>query len=404
MTLSEHAEAQGDPVVIVGTGLAGYTVARELRKLDAKTPLVVVSRDDGSFYSKPTLSNALAMNKGAHELANATAQAMATQLNARVWTHRHVKHIVPGEHAIVVDGERLRYRALVLATGADPRRVPLEGDGAGDVLSINDLGDYARFREALASSESVAKAAAKTVAILGAGLIGCEFANDLVAAGHRVCLIDPASAPLSRLLPAEAGAVYARALSAAGVDVRLGCGVASVARRASGYRLTLSDGNTLDVDIVVSAIGLVPRTALASAAGLRIEGGISTDAWCRTDAPDVYALGDCAAIDGRVQPYVLPIMHAARALARTLSGTLTRVDFPVMPVVVKTPAIPAVVVTPTAMDGRWTVGPFAQDAPHAVRAVCEDAASKRVTGFALVGAATADKAALLKQMASGMAR
>ncbi|MFD1554789.1 NAD(P)/FAD-dependent oxidoreductase [Paraburkholderia silviterrae] len=395
MRPSEHAEALSDPVVIVGTGLAGYTVARELRKLEAKTPVVIVSRDDGSFYSKPTLSNALAMKKAPHELASFTAQAMAAQLDARVWTHRHVERILPGEHAIVVDGQRLRYRALVLATGADPRRVPVEGDGAGDVLSINDLGDYARFREALTSSEAVA--------ILGAGLIGCEFANDLVAAGHRVCLIDPAGAPLSRLLPAEAGAVYSRALSGAGVDVRLGCGVASVARHGSGYRLTLTDGNAVDVDIVVSAIGLVPRTALASAAGLRTEGGISTDAWCRADAPDVYALGDCAAIEGRVQPYVLPIMHAARALARTLSGTLTRVDFPVMPVVVKTPAVPAVVVTPAAPGGRWTLETAAQDAPHAVRAVCEDAATKCMTGFALVGAATADKAALLKQMASAMA-
>jgi rubredoxin---NAD+ reductase len=301
---------------------------------------------------------------------------------------------VPDEHAIVVDGQRLRYRALVLATGADPRRVPIEGDGAGDVLSINDLGDYVRFREALASCRSVA--------ILGAGLIGCEFANDLLAGGHAVTLIDPASVPLSRLLPDEAGAVFSRALSAAGVNVRLGCGVTTVSRREPGYRLTLTDGASLDADIVVSAIGLVPRTALASAAGLQIEGGISTDAWCRTSAPDVYALGDCAAIEGRVQPYVLPIMHAARALARTLSGTLTRIEFPVMPVIVKTPAVPAVVVTPLAQDGRWTVEVATQEPPHAARAVCASGETQRVTGFALLGAATADKAALLKQMATGV--
>jgi rubredoxin---NAD+ reductase len=213
-----------------------------------------------------------------------------------------------------------------------------------------------------------------------------------------VCLIDPAGTPLSRLLPAEAGDAFSRALSDAGVDVRLGRGVAAVSRREPGYRLTLSDGTSLDADIVVSAIGLVPRTALAQAAGLQIEGGIATDAWCRTSAPDVYALGDCAAIEGRVQPYVLPIMHAARALAQTLCGTPTRVDFPVMPVVVKTPAVPAVVVTPMTPDGHWTVETGAQDAPNAVRAVCENIATKRMTGFALLGAATADKAALLKQM------
>jgi rubredoxin---NAD+ reductase len=394
MTRPLHPDTAPDPLVIVGTGLAGYTVARELRKLDTEMPIVIVSRDDGSFYSKPMLSNALSMKKAPHELASLDAQAMAAQLGARVWTHRHVERIVPHEHTLVIDGQRLAYRALVLATGADPRRVPLEGDGAGDVLSINDLGDYVRFREALASSRSVA--------ILGAGLIGCEFANDLAAAGHPVYLLDPASAPLSRLLPAEAGAVLSRALAQAGVDVRLDRSVTRISRCEGGYRLTLSDGTSLDADLVVSAIGLVPRTALARAAGLEIEGGISTDAWCRTSAPDVFALGDCAAFEGRVQPYVLPIMHAARALARTLSGTLTRVDFPPMPVVVKTPAVPAIVLTPTVPDGRWTVEVAPQDSPHAVRAVCEDIETKRLTGFALLGAATADKASLLKQMASGM--
>jgi len=379
-------------VVIVGSGLAGYTVAREWRKLDRDTPLLIVSRDDGRFYSKPALSNALAMKKTPHELASFDAQAMAAQLDARVWTHRQVERLIPNEHAIVVDGQRQRYRALVLATGADPRRAPIEGDGAGDVLSINDLGEYARFRAALASCRSVA--------ILGAGLIGCEFANDLIASGHTVSLIDPATAPLARLLPPEAGAAFARALSQAGVAVRLGCAAASVARLAAGYRLTLSDGATLEADMVVSAIGLMPRTALASAAGLRIEGGIGTDAWCRTSAPDVYALGDCAAIEGRVQPYVLPIMHAARALARTLCGTPTRVDFPVMPVVVKTPSIPAVVVAPATPQGHWTIDTASQDAPHALRAICADLETRRMTGFALLGAATAEKAALLKQMAA----
>ncbi|WP_118180513.1 NAD(P)/FAD-dependent oxidoreductase [Paraburkholderia phosphatilytica] len=394
MTRAEHNVTERDPVVIGGTGLAGYTVARELRKLDGETPIVIVSRDDGRFYSKPALSNALAMKKSPHELASFDAPAMAAQLSASVLTHRHVERIVPDERAIVVDGERLRYRALVLATGADPRRLPIRGDGAGDVLSINDLVDYTRFREVLASRHSVA--------ILGAGLIGCEFANDLIAAGHTVSLLDPAAAPLARLLPAEAGAVFAGALSEAGVDIRLGCSVEAISRHDSGYRLTLTDGASLDADVVVSAVGLVPRTALASAAGLRIDGGIHTDAWCRTSAQDVYALGDCAAIDGRVQPYVLPIMHAARALARTLSGTLTRVDFPAMPVVVKTPSVPAVVVTPDAPGGQWTVDASTHESRHALRAICEDRETNRMTGFALLGTATVDKTALLKRLASSI--
>lgn len=393
MSATTQVNDSQDPIVIVGTGLAGYTLARELRKLDGETPMLIVSRDDGRFYSKPALSNALATRTEPHALARFDAQAMALQLSARVWTHRQVERIVPHERAIVVDGQRVRYRALVLATGADPRRVQVEGDGAADVLSVNDLGDYAHFRERLA--------ACRSVALLGAGLIGCEFANDLLGAGYAVTLIDPAPVPLARLLPVEAGEVFARALAAAGVDLRLARGVQSIVRREPGYRLGLSDGATIDADLVVSAVGLVPRTSLAGAAGLRIEGGIATDAWCRTSAPDVYALGDCAAIEGRVQPYVLPIMHAARALAQTLAGTLTRVTFPVMPIVVKTPAVPAVVVTPDGPQGRWTVEAGTPDGAHALRAICADDATQRMRGFALLGAAIADKAALLKTMSTG---
>lgn len=147
---------------------------------------------------------------------------------------------------------------------------------------------------------------------------------------------------------------------------------------------------------MLSAIGLVPRTTLAINAGLAIENGIRTDAWCRTSAGDIYALGDCAAIEGKVQPYVLPIMHAARALARTLHGEATRVDFPVMPITVKVPASPTVIVPPDEA-GTWRF----DDAPGSLHALCEHVVNGRALDFALLGAATQSKAALIKAMAAG---
>lgn len=393
MSINESNHSQ-EPVVIVGTGLAGYTVARELRRLDTMVPLVLLSQDDGSFYSKPMLSNALAMKKEARSLASFDAAAMAQQLNAEVHTHQRVERILPGEHTIVVEGQPLRYSKLVLATGADPRRLRIDGDGADQILSVNDLADYDRFRQALTGCASVA--------ILGAGLIGCEFANDLCAAGYAVSLIDPAGSPLARLLPGRAGAVFEKALSERGVRFHIGRTVAAVNRVQTGYRLTLDNGEAVVADLVLSAIGLVPRTALASDAGIVIDQGICTDAWCRTSAEDVYALGDCAALEGKVQPYVLPIMHAARALARTLSGQPTRVEFPVMPVVVKTPAAPAVVVVPEG-KGEWRIDSASHDTVHSARVVCHHLHSGRPIGFALVGAATADKAGLLKELAAAAA-
>ncbi|WP_206002031.1 NAD(P)/FAD-dependent oxidoreductase [Paraburkholderia aromaticivorans] len=380
------------PVVIVGTGMAGYTVARELRKLDSGVPIVMISRDDGSFYSKPMLSNALAMKKEPHALASFDALAMAAQLGAWIRVRQKVERILPAEHTLVVDNALVAYGKLVLATGADARRLRVAGDGADDVLSINDLDDYARFRLALTRCRSVA--------ILGAGLIGCEFANDLASAGYAVDLIDPATTPLARLLPQEVGEIFARGLGTGGIRFHAGRSVNRIDRLPDGYRLSFADAEPIDADLVVSAIGLAPRTSLAGAAGLEIDQGIRTDAWCRTSAPDIYALGDCAAIDGKVQPYVLPIMHAARALARTLAGEPTRVAFPVMPITVKTPATPAVVVMPES-EGAWSIETGADAAAHAARAVCKGAASERPLGFALLGAAVEGKAALVKAMAVG---
>src|SRR5579859_1527204 len=249
MTAAQH-EDKGQPLVIVGTGMAGYTVARELRKLDSTVPIVMISRDDGSFYSKPMLSNALAMKKEPQALASFDAMAMAAQLGAWIRVNQRVERILPAEHTLVVDNALLGYSKLVLATGADPRRLKVAGDGAADVMSINDLGDYARFRLALTRCRSVA--------ILGAGLIGCEFANDLAAAGYAVSLIDPASTPLARLLPQDVGEIFARALDDGGIRFHPGRSVDRIDRLSDGYRLTFADGEPIVADLVVSAVGLVP--------------------------------------------------------------------------------------------------------------------------------------------------
>jgi rubredoxin---NAD+ reductase len=387
--MSAHEDS---PVVIVGTGIAGYTVARELRKLDANVPITLVSENDGAFYSKPTLSNALAMKKTAQQLITFGVDAMRTQLRAEIMTHAKVERIDAHAHSVVVNGVPLAFKALVLAVGADARRVPLAGDAAQDVLSVNCLDDYARFRERLRD--------ARSVALLGAGLIGCEFANDLALAGYTVTLIDPAPTPLSRLLPEQAGRAFAQGLTKHGVRLRLATSVDSVEHASTGYTLRCSNGDALDADVVLSAIGLAPRTELAARAGLAIQGGIRTDAWCRASLPDIYAIGDCAAIEGKVQPYVLPIMHAARALAKTLGGMPSRVEFPVMPVTVKTPAAPTVIVPPDEA-GNWRCMDTEDNAPHSLQALCEHVADGRALGFALIGSATQHKAAFVKAMTAG---
>lgn len=382
------------PVVIVGSGLAGWNLAREFRKLDKQTPLVVVSRDGAGFYSKPMLSNALASNKSAQALLMKPADKMAAELGATVLDRTEVLGIDPAARTLSLSGGRTQpWRDLVLALGADPIRLPLAGDAAGAVLSVNDLDDYARFAAAL---EGV-----RSVALLGAGLIGCEFANDLLARGIRPVVLDLADRPLARLLPPEASAWMRARLEDAGVAFMLGASAQRVdAAPGDGtqgrLRLTLSDGRTLDADLVLSAVGLAPRVALARAAGLAVQRGVVVDRRLATSTPNIHAIGDCAEVEGLNLPYVMPLMAQARALAATLAGTPTPLVYPVMPVTVKTPACPAVVCPPaTGAAGQWQV---TQDDAGCEAVFRDD--TDRTLGFALLGSATARKAALAAQTPS----
>jgi rubredoxin-NAD+ reductase len=336
------------PIIVLGSGLAGYTLVRELRKLDRDIPITMVSKDTGNYYSKPTLSNAFAQGKEPANLVLTSGPSMAEQLGITLLPHTEVRAIHRFEKQLDTSSGVLDYDRLVLASGADPIRIPLQGDAADAVLSVNDLEDYAIFRDALGT--------AKSIAIMGGGLIGCEFANDLAVAGYKVTVIDPGPYPLSGLMPEQAGRQLLEPLSQTGVMWRLGTAVHSVNSSGTGYSLTLTDETEVYADVVLSAVGLRPRIGLARDAGLVVNRGIVVDEQLRSSDEAIFALGDCAEIDGRVLPYVLPIMQAGRILAKVLNGEDARVVFQFMPVVVKIPAHP-VVVSPVARDaaGSWQV-------------------------------------------------
>ena len=375
-----------NPIIILGSGLAGYNTAKELRKLDTATPLVIITADSGPFYSKPMLSNALASKKTAAAIALNTPEQMAAQLNATVRPRARITAIDTAAHTLRIGDETIAWSKLVLALGADQIRLPITGSGAADILTVNDLDDYAHFRAAIDGK--------KQVAIIGAGLIGCEFANDLAANGYAVDIIDIAAQALGRLLPPEGGALLQAKLAALGVQWHLGTGTRSVERTDDGYTLALTNGTLIASDVVLSAVGLKPRTMLAAAAGLKVNRGIAVNRYLETSAPDVYALGDCAEIEGLVMPFVMPIMHAARALAQTLAGKHTAVTFPAMPVMVKTPACPTIVAPPAVgAAGTWQV----EAGANSVKSLFT-AADGKLLGFALNGAATAERAKLAPQL------
>ena len=364
-----------DPIIIVGTGMAGYGVARELRKLDKQLPLILVSADDGRAYSKPMLSNALTKGKTAAELATADADAMSKQLDAEIRVNSRVLGINTHSKNLDLGDETLAYSKLVLALGADPFRPPMEGD-AGRVISVNDLIDYERFRQALDGKHRIA--------ILGGGLIGCEFANDLINNGYKADVIDRSALPLSTLLPSIVSERLLLALEQLGVQWHGSTTATNIQANGHEFTLLLDNGEELCVDVVLSAIGLRARTELANDAGISVKRGIVVDRFLQTSADDVYALGDCAEVEGNFLPFVMPLMRCTKVLAQTLVGEKTAVSYPAMPVVLKTPAYPISVLPPPAgVPGEWQV----EEEKNAMRArfVGDDG---RLRGFVLCQNAT----------------
>ena len=374
------------PVVIVGTGLAGYNLAREFRKLDSETPLLLITADDGRSYSKPMLSTGFGRNKEADGLSMAQPGAMAEQLKAEVRTHTRISGIDPGHKHLWIGEEKVPYRDLILAWGAQTIQVPVAGDAQDAIFPINDLEDYSRFRAAAAGK--------RRVLLLGAGLIGCEFANDLMLGGYEVELVAPCEQVMPTLLPAPAAAAVKAGLESLGARFHLGPVLERLQRAEDGLQAHLSDGSLIACDVVVSAIGLRPRTDLAAAAGLQVNRGIMVNRQLQTSHPNIYALGDCAEVDGLNLLYVMPLMSCTRALAQTLAGNPTTVSYGPMPITVKTPACPLVVSpVPRGYDGIWSVEGQGAD----IKALCRDPGGK-LLGYALTGEAVRDKLSLNKEL------
>lgn len=376
------------PIIIIGTGMAAYTLAREFRKLDKQTPLKLITADDGNSYSKPMLSNAFLRKKDASSLVLASAEKMASDLNLTILTHTTVTKIIASENILETNKENQQYSHLVFATGANPIKIPMAGDAANEILSINNLSDYSNFRKVINNK--------KHIAILGPGLIGCEFANDLSNAGYDVTVIGPGKLPLENLIPEETGLALKDSLSKLGVKWKLESLAKEVSKNKNNYTLKFEDGSTLNADVVLSAVGLRPATTLAEAAELKINRGIVVNRNLQCSVKNIYAIGDCMEIDEMVFPFIMPIMHCARALAATLTGETTPVNFPAMPVTVKTPAYDLITCPPhPKLKGDWKLD--VQSDNNGIKSCYYDKKDS-LLGFTLSGEKTSEKQALVKNL------
>lgn len=319
------------PLVIIGSGHAGYTLARAFRQLDTSTPVIILTQDGGEQYPKPQLSHGFGQQMAAEQLVQQHATAIAAELKIMVRPNTLVTAIDFDAKLVHAGAAQIPYSDLVLAVGAEPFVPAIRGDAAQDILTLNNLEQYRRYVAQLGRSERVL--------VIGGGLIGTEIAHD-IARHKQVTLVDIGSRLLERLVPEVVSQRLHRAMKQ--VTLRFGTAVDRIDRAATGYHVKLSNGESLAVDAVICAAGLKPRLELAAglATGLATGRGITVDRYLRTSQPNVYALGDCAEIEGQILPYLQPITLSARALASTLAGTPQPVRFGPLPVAVKTPHYP----------------------------------------------------------------
>ncbi|WP_101675001.1 FAD-dependent oxidoreductase [Alloalcanivorax mobilis] len=301
-----------DGIVIVGAGIAGWSVAQAVRALDREIPITLVTACQGDVYHKPELSVAISRDLASEQLARESGADAARRLGVRLLSDTFAVGLSPALRQLRTTRGTLNYRALVLAHGARPALPAVLP--ASLCWRINHLHGFAGLRAAL-------HGATRRVAVIGAGMIGCELAEDLAQAGHSVTLVDRQQAPLESLLPAPATKRLARHLADLGVTFMGGVEITALSADANGKRIDTRCGQHLEVDEVVAATGLITESRLARQAGLAFERGIIVNArTLATSAEHVYALGDCISLEGAPCRFIEPIARQAEAIAHAMLG------------------------------------------------------------------------------------
>ncbi|WP_445081938.1 FAD-dependent oxidoreductase [Vibrio alginolyticus] len=362
-----------DPIVIIGSGHSGYQLAAALRAQSETVAITIFTADDGALYSKPALSNALVMNKDGDALQSESALEWESRLNIRVYPHTRVEQIDRANSTLHTSIGKYAYSRLVLATGASPIEIPIEGDRSW-VMSVNDLVDYRRFRSELQDK--------KRIAILGDGLIGCEFANDLIESGYEVTVIGLGQWPMERLIPQQLGESLQSALADRGVQWALQDSITRIEpRSASSAVLHLNSGKKIEADLVLSAVGLKPNVSLAEQAGLEVGRGIKVNQFGQTSDENIYSLGDCVETEQGWQPYIAPINQMIPSVAKSLLGDVAPISLTPTPVIVKTPILPLTIFTVAAEEqGQWYIETQADELTAAFYSP-----EGAMLGFALLG-------------------
>ncbi|MGO2278267.1 FAD-dependent oxidoreductase [Psychrobacter sp. AOP7-D1-21] len=368
-------------IVIIGAGLAGWHVIDAIRAKDKDIPITLVTADNGDRYHKPMLTMAISQKKSAADLVRATGVDAAEAANIKLLANTQVTDVDAATQQlqlvsalrsdpVYTNYSTIGYDKLVLAMGAHPifpKSLPEDL-----VWHVNHIERFGQLQEKLATGS-------QHVAIVGAGMVGTEIAEDLLKAGHKVTLIDLNDAPLSQMLPPKATARIAQAVKSQGINFLGGYQVSAIARISDGTSED-SDGKLqvsyealpsaaensaaepiepLMVDHVIASTGLTVDEQLPAAAGVEFDRrtGIVVDApTLRTSTPNIYAIGDCMSIDGVPCRYVAPLRAQAATIADDILG-LDHAGYAHKPPMIrlKNKAISVMVTGVPKATGNWQV-------------------------------------------------
>ncbi len=278
-------------IVVIGGGPAAVFAAIEAKKRDAGAEVVLLTEESSEPYEKPPLSKAVLTGKANPEDAliagpgGLAAHGVAVKLNARCTA------IDRAAREIVTDARRLRYDALVIATGSLMRELPLLPPGMPRVHYLRTEQHARALKTDLATC--------KHLVVVGAGLIGLEVAASAATLGIEVTVLEVAPRIMARVCDEDTSALILAEHRHHGVEIELGTSIAQVTPQIDGQvALETADGEMYVADLVVVGTGVKPNDVLAAAAGLNVQDGIVVDAQCRTSDPDIFAGGDCTRFPG----------------------------------------------------------------------------------------------------------
>jgi 3-phenylpropionate/trans-cinnamate dioxygenase ferredoxin reductase subunit len=277
-------------LVIVGAGHGGAQAAIALRQHGFTGSILMIGRDAEPPYERPPLSKEYLSGEKPFERMLIRPEQFWADKDVGLRLGSAVTKVDPAAKALTIaGGETIGYETLIWSAGGDPRRLSCPGADLGGIHTVRDKTDVDRLRAELAAGDT-------RVVVIGGGYIGLEAAAVLLKRGCSVTLLEAQERVLSRVAGEDLSLFYEEEHRRQGVDLRLDAEVASL--EGDGDRVTgvtLTSGETIDCDMVVVGIGIVPAVGPLIAAGAAGANGLDVDQYCRTSLPDVYAIGDCAA-------------------------------------------------------------------------------------------------------------